>query len=84
MGRLLTACQEELLSLDELRARIAAITLTRKSHAGRELQAITNQTADRAVYLQLAETLTAFPERLQSNADVVDCIGAFMVEMTRQ
>jgi site-specific DNA recombinase len=37
-----------------------------------ELQAITHQTADRAAYLRLAETLTAFLERLRSNADTLD------------
>ena len=37
-----------------------------------ELQAINHQTADRAAYLQLAETLTAFLERLRSNADTLD------------
>jgi hypothetical protein len=37
-----------------------------------ELQAINHQTADRAAYLQLAETLTAFLERLRTNADTLD------------
>ena len=37
-----------------------------------ELQAINHQTADRAAYLQLAETLTPFLERLRSNADTLD------------
>ena len=37
-----------------------------------ELQAINHQTADRAAYLQLAETLTAFLERLHANADTLD------------
>lgn len=37
-----------------------------------ELQAINHQTADRAAYLRLAETITAFLERLRSNADTLD------------
>jgi len=37
-----------------------------------ELQAINHQTANRAAYLQLAETLRAFLERLRSNADTIE------------
>ena len=37
-----------------------------------ELQAINNQTADRAAYLKLAETLTVFLERLRTNAQTLD------------
>jgi site-specific DNA recombinase len=71
MERLLTAYQEELLSLDELRARIPPLRQREQSMQA-ELQAITNQTADRAAYLRLAETLSAFLERLRSNADTID------------
>jgi site-specific DNA recombinase len=71
MERLLTAYQEELLSIDELRIRMPP--LRQREHAMQaELQAITHQTADRAAYLRLAETLTAFLERLRSNADTLD------------
>ena len=37
-----------------------------------ELQAIVDQSADRAAYLRLAETLTTFLTRLRSSADVLD------------
>jgi site-specific DNA recombinase len=71
MERLLTAYQEELLSLDELRVRMSPL-LQREQAMNAELQAITNQTADRAAYLRLAETLSVFLERLRSNADTLD------------
>jgi len=69
--RLLTAYQEELLSLDELRVRMPPLQ-QREQALQAELQAINNQTADRAAYLRLAETLTAFLERLRSNAQTLD------------
>jgi site-specific DNA recombinase len=71
MERLLTAYQEELLSLDELRVRMPPLR-QREQAMQAELQAINNQTADRVAYLRLAETLTAFLERLRSNADTLD------------
>ena len=71
MERLLTAYQEELMSLDELRVRMQPVRQREQAmHA--ELQAINNQAADREAYLRLAETLTAFLERLRSNADTLD------------
>jgi site-specific DNA recombinase len=69
--RLLTAYQEELLSLDELRVRMPPLR-QREQAMQAELQAINHQTADRAAYLRLAETLTAFLKRLRSNADTLD------------
>jgi DNA invertase Pin-like site-specific DNA recombinase len=71
MERLLTAYQEELLTLDELRVRMPPLR-QREQAMQAELQAINHQTADRAAYLQLAETLTAFLQRLRSNADTLD------------
>ncbi len=66
--RLLTAYQEELLSLEQLRERMP--TLRQRQQALRaELQAITDQANDRAAFLRLAETLTAFLTRLRSAAD---------------
>ena len=69
--RLLTAYQEELLSLDELRVRMPPLR-QREQAMQAELQAINNQTADRAAYLKLAETLTVFLERLRTNAQTLD------------
>ena len=39
-----------------------------------ELQAIADQATDRATFLRLAETLTAFLARLRSAADTLDII----------
>jgi site-specific DNA recombinase len=71
IDRLLTAFQEDLLSLDELRRRMPA--LRQREHASRsELQSIVDQVANRAAYLRLAETLTAFLARLRETADTLD------------
>jgi site-specific DNA recombinase len=71
--RLLTAYQEDLLSLDELRHRMP--DLRRREHAiHAELQSIADQTTDRTAYLRLAETLTAFLARLRSSAKTLDII----------
>jgi site-specific DNA recombinase len=71
IDRLLTAYQEGLLSLDELRER--APELRRREQANNaELQAIVDQLVDRAAYLRLAETLTTFLTRLRASADTLD------------
>jgi site-specific DNA recombinase len=73
IDRLLTAYQEELLSLDELRRRMPA--LRQREHALQtELQAIRDQVNDYAVYLRLAETLTAFLAKLRSAAGTLDVL----------
>ena len=71
--RLLTAYQEELLSLEQLRERMPALR-QREQTLRTELQAIANQTTDRATFLRLAETLTTFLGRLRSAADTLDII----------
>lgn len=71
MERLLTAYQEELLSLDELRRRMPDLR-QREQVLQAELQSVCTQEADRAAYLRLAETLTAFLERLRTNAQTLD------------
>jgi site-specific DNA recombinase len=71
--RLLNAYQEELLSLEQLRERMP--TLRQREQALRaELQALADQATDRATFLRLAETLTAFLARLRSAADTLDVI----------
>jgi site-specific DNA recombinase len=69
--RLTTAYQEDLLSLDELRQRLPA--LRQREAANRsELQSISEQSASRAAYLRLAQTLTVFLERLRESADTLN------------
>jgi site-specific DNA recombinase len=66
--RVLTAYQEELLSLEQLRERMPMLR-QRQQVLRAELQAITDQANDRAAFLRLAETLTAFLTRLRSAAE---------------
>ena len=71
--RMLNAYQEDLLSLDELRARMSP--LRQREHALRtELQSIADQTRERATYLHLAETLSAFLARLREAAHTLDVL----------
>ena len=71
IDRLVTAYQEDLISLDELRQRMPE--LRRREHALQaELQSIVNQVDDRAAYLRLAETISAFLIRLRTSADSLD------------
>ncbi|MBI3263333.1 MAG: recombinase family protein [Acidobacteria bacterium] len=71
--RILTAYQEELLSLEQLRERMPP--LRHRAQALRtELQAIADQTRERTTYLQLAETLSAFLTRLRVAADTLDML----------
>jgi site-specific DNA recombinase len=71
--RLLTAYQEGLLSLDELRMRMPDLR-RREQMVHAELQALLDQSADRAAYLRLAETLTSFLTRLRSAANDLDIL----------
>jgi site-specific DNA recombinase len=71
--RLVNAYQEGLLSLEQLRERMPLLR-QREQTLRAELQAIADQTNDRAMFLRLAETLTAFLARLRSAADTLDII----------
>ena len=71
LERLLTAYQEELLSLEQLRERMPPLR-QREQTLRAELQAIADQTNDQATFLRLAETLAAFLSRLRSTADTLD------------
>ena len=71
--RLLTAYQEGLLSLEQLRERMPALRHRQRTLSA-ELQAIADRTNDRATFLRLAETLTAFLARLRSAAETLSVI----------
>ena len=71
INRLLTAYQDGLLSLDELRERMPSLR-RRDQATNAELQAIVNQSVNRAAYLRLAETLTMFLARLRSAANTLE------------
>jgi len=71
--RLLSAYQEALMSIEQLRERMPALR-QREQAVRAELQAIADQANDRAVFLRLAETLTAFLARLHSAADTLSIL----------
>ncbi len=71
--RLLNAYQEELVSLEQLRERMPPLR-QREQTVRAELQAIHDQTNDRAMLLRLAESLTAFLARLRRAADTLNAI----------
>jgi site-specific DNA recombinase len=71
MERLVTAYQETLLSLEDLRTRMPELR-RREQTLQAELTSITEQTNDRANYLRLTKTLTAFMTRMRSSAQTLD------------
>ena len=71
--RLLNAYQEELLAIEQLRERMPALRQCQQTLRA-ELQAIADQTKDRAAFLRLAETLTAFLARLRSAAETLSVL----------
>jgi site-specific DNA recombinase len=71
--RLLTAYQEDLLSLEQLRERMPPLR-QREQTLRIELQSIADQTRERAAYLRLAEALAAFLARLRTAADTLDSL----------
>ena len=71
--RILNAYQEQLLSLEQLRERMPPLR-QREQTVRTELQAIADQAGDRAMFLRLAETLTAFLSRLRDAADTLDVL----------
>jgi site-specific DNA recombinase len=71
MERLLTAYQEDLLSLEELRRRMPALR-QREQALQAELESLSAQFADQAAYLRLAQTLSAFLGRLRENVQTLD------------
>jgi site-specific DNA recombinase len=71
MERLITAYQEDLLSLEELRRRMPDLR-RREQGATAQLRTIADQTAERTATLRLAESLSAFLARLRTRAQTLD------------
>jgi site-specific DNA recombinase len=65
--RLIGAYQEELISLDELRARMPELR-ARESGLRHQLEALDSQLADREIYLRLADNLEDFLTGLRDKA----------------
>ena len=73
MERLLTAYQEDLLSLEQLRERMPLLR-QRERTLRDELNALVEQTRERAAHLRLAETLSAFLTRLRAAAETLGIV----------
>jgi site-specific DNA recombinase len=71
--RLLTAYQEELLSLAQLRQRMPALRKQQQA-VDSELESLEFAAADRSRYLRLIENLTEFCTKLRSRAQALDVI----------
>ena len=71
--RLVTAYQEELITLDELRSRMPAIH-SRKRVLEAELEAIESAAEERERFLRIAETLESFQDRLRASAETLEVI----------
>jgi site-specific DNA recombinase len=69
--RLLTAYQEELLSLEQLRQRMPALRKQQQA-VDAELQSLALAAADHSRYLRLTETLADFCTKLHARADALD------------
>jgi site-specific DNA recombinase len=67
----LTAYQEELLSLEQLRQRMPALRKQQQS-VDAELRSLALTTADQPRYLRLTETLADFSTKLHARADTLD------------
>jgi site-specific DNA recombinase len=69
--RLIEAYQEQLISLDELRARTPALR-KRQSTLQAQLDTLINELHDAETYLKLADTLEGFLTRLNDGLDHLD------------
>jgi site-specific DNA recombinase len=69
--RMIEAFQEQLISIDELRARMPDLRARETGLRG-QLDAIDAQLADRKIYLKLADDLEGFLAQLRDKADTAD------------
>ena len=69
--RILSAYQEGLVSLEQLRERMPPLR-QREQVLREEARAVADQSNDSAMFLRLAETLTAFLTRLRNSANTLD------------
>jgi len=71
VNRMISAYQEELITIDELRARIPDLR-AREASLRTQIDALDAQQADRQVYLKLADDLEGFLAGLRASADTAD------------
>ena len=71
VNRMISAYQEQLITIDELRARIPDLR-TREASLRTQIDALDSQLADRQVYLKLADDLEGFLTGLRHNANTAN------------
>jgi site-specific DNA recombinase len=74
ISRLLTAYQEELITLEQLRERMPELRKQEKAVRS-ELQSLHMAAQDQSRYLRVVDSLADFHAQLQHNADRLDVIG---------
>ncbi len=74
IDRLLTAYQEELITLEQFRQRMPKVQQQEQALRS-ELQSLHMATQDQSRYLRVVDILSDFRARLQGNADHLDFIG---------
>jgi site-specific DNA recombinase len=74
IDRLLTAYQEELITLEQLRQRIPELRKQEKAVCS-ELESLHMAATDQARYLRVVDSLSKFRARLQGNAERLDFVG---------
>ena len=74
ISRLLTAYQEELITLEQLRERMPELRKQEKAVRS-ELQSLHMAAQDQSRYLRVVDRLADFHAQLQNNADRLDVIG---------
>ena len=73
MDRLLTAYQESLITLEQLRGRMPELRQQEQAIEA-ELQSLERVASDQGRYLHLVETLTEFRTRLRARAETLDVL----------
>ena len=73
MERLVTAYQEDLISLDELRHRMPELR-KQENAVQSEVESLETAAADQTRYLLLAETLADFREKIRARANTIDVL----------
>src|ERR1700730_8406130 len=80
ISRLLTAYQEELISLEQLRERMPELRKQEKAVRS-ELQSLHMAAQDQSRYLRVVDSLAEFHAQLQNNADRLDVIGRRIIRL---
>ena len=73
MERLVTAYQEDLISLDELRHRMPELR-KQENAVQSEVESLETAAADQTRYLLLADTLSDFREKIRARANTIDVL----------